>query len=80
MQEEFLLQFLAEFLGHERFVVRRHIDAEFCLLTVAKEYGLDLKVALGIHPANALENNEIIFNELEKWFLNGFQGTNTLIH
>ena len=26
----------------------------------AGEYGLDLKVALGIHPANALENNQII--------------------
>lgn len=36
----------------------------------ASEYGLDLKVALGIHPANALENNEIIFNELEKWIEN----------
>ena len=36
----------------------------------AGEYGLDLKVALGIHPANAIENNEIIFNELEKWIEN----------
>ncbi|WP_407462403.1 TatD family hydrolase [Methanobrevibacter sp.] len=36
----------------------------------ANEYGLDLKVALGIHPANALENNEIIFEQLEKWIEN----------
>ena len=33
----------------------------------AGEYGLDLKVALGIHPANALENNEKIFKQLRKW-------------
>lgn len=33
----------------------------------AGEYGLDLKVALGIHPANALENNQIIFEALETW-------------
>ena len=32
--------------------------------------GLDLKVALGIHPANALANNEIIFKQLEKWIEN----------
>ena len=36
----------------------------------ANPYGLDLKVALGIHPANALEDNEIIFKELEKWIEN----------
>lgn len=36
----------------------------------ANEYGLDLKVALGIHPANSLKNNEIIFKELEKWIEN----------
>lgn len=36
----------------------------------AGEYGLDLKVALGIHPANAIENNEIIFRQLEKWIEN----------
>ena len=30
----------------------------------AGEYGLDLKVALGIHPANALPNNEIIFKHI----------------
>lgn len=33
----------------------------------AGEYGLDLKVALGIHPANALENYEKIFKQLRKW-------------
>ena len=36
----------------------------------AMEYGLDLKVALGIHPANAIENNEIIFENLKKWIDN----------
>ncbi|AMK14845.1 TatD family hydrolase [Methanobrevibacter olleyae] len=36
----------------------------------AKEYGLDLKVALGIHPTNSLKNNEIIFEQLEKWIEN----------
>ena len=33
----------------------------------ALEHGLDLKVALGIHPTNALENPESIYNELYKW-------------
>ena len=36
----------------------------------AGEYGLDLRVALGIHPANALKNNEIIFESLESWIEN----------
>ena len=36
----------------------------------AYEHGLELKVALGIHPANALANNEIIFKQLEKWIEN----------
>ncbi|MDO5819608.1 MAG: TatD family hydrolase [Methanobrevibacter sp.] len=36
----------------------------------AGQYGLDLKVALGIHPANALENNAIILEQLEKWIEN----------
>ena len=36
----------------------------------AGEYGLDLRVALGIHPANALKNNEIIFEALESWIEN----------
>ena len=36
----------------------------------AMEYGLDLKVALGIHPANAIENNEVIFEQLRKWIEN----------
>ena len=36
----------------------------------AGEYGLDLRVALGIHPANALKNNEIIFEALERWIEN----------
>lgn len=33
----------------------------------ASEYGLDLKVALGIHPTNALENVELIYDELYRW-------------
>ena len=33
----------------------------------ASQYGLDLKVALGIHPTNALENVELIYDELYRW-------------
>lgn len=33
----------------------------------ASEYGLNLKVALGIHPTNALENVELIYDELYRW-------------
>ncbi len=33
----------------------------------ASEYGLDLKVALGIHPTNAFDNVELIYDELYKW-------------
>lgn len=33
----------------------------------AREYGLDLKVALGIHPANANVNPEKIFENLYQW-------------
>ena len=36
----------------------------------AKEYGLDLKVALGIHPANANIKPEPIFENLYKWIEN----------
>ena len=36
----------------------------------AKEYGLDLKVALGIHPTNTIENPQIIFENLYKWIEN----------
>ncbi len=36
----------------------------------AKEYGLDLKVALGIHPANTIENPQIIYENLYKWIEN----------
>ena len=52
----------------------------------AGEYGLDLRVALGIHPANALENNEIIFEALESWIENkdiiaiGEIGLDDIIH
>lgn len=36
----------------------------------AKEYGLDLKVALGIHPANSNINPDTIFENLYKWIEN----------
>ena len=36
----------------------------------ASEYGLDLKVALGIHPANSIENPEIIYENLYRWIEN----------
>lgn len=36
----------------------------------AKEYGLDLKVALGIHPANTIKNPELIYENLYKWIEN----------
>ena len=36
----------------------------------ALKYGLDLKVALGIHPTNTLENPERILNELYSWIEN----------
>ena len=36
----------------------------------AREYGLDLKVALGIHPANTLENPKIIYENLYGWIEN----------
>ena len=36
----------------------------------AKEYGLDLKVALGIHPANTNVNPDLIYENLYKWIEN----------
>jgi predicted metal-dependent TIM-barrel fold hydrolase len=33
----------------------------------AAEYGIDLKVALGIHPTNSIAKNEMIFESLHKW-------------
>lgn len=36
----------------------------------ASEYGLDLKVALGIHPTNSIENPEIIYENLYRWIEN----------
>ena len=36
----------------------------------AGEYGLDLKVALGIHPANTIENPQTIYDNLYKWIEN----------
>ena len=36
----------------------------------AKEYGLDMKVALGIHPANTEINPDLIYENLYKWIEN----------
>ena len=36
----------------------------------ASQYGLDLKVALGIHPTNSIENPKMIFDEMYKWIEN----------
>lgn len=36
----------------------------------AEEHGLDLKVALGIHPTNSIENHEMIFEQIYKWIEN----------
>lgn len=36
----------------------------------AKEYGLDLKVALGIHPANSAVDPQRIFEKLYEWIEN----------
>lgn len=36
----------------------------------AGEYGLDLKVALGIHPTNTIKNPEPIYESLYKWIEN----------
>jgi predicted metal-dependent TIM-barrel fold hydrolase len=36
----------------------------------AGEYGLDLKVSLGIHPTNSIENPEIIYENLYDWIEN----------
>lgn len=57
------------------------IDAELILLNHlnrileydtkrASEYGLDLKVALGIHPTNTIANPEIIYENLYDWIGN----------
>ena len=36
----------------------------------ASEYGLDLKVALGIHPTNSINNPEVIYENLYSWIEN----------
>lgn len=36
----------------------------------ASKYGLDLKVALGIHPTNSIENPEKTFEQLHSWIEN----------
>ena len=36
----------------------------------AGEYGLDLKVALGIHPSNTIENPQTIYDSLYRWVEN----------
>lgn len=58
------------------------IDAEIILLNHlnrilefdtrrALEYGIDLKVALGIHPTNTIAKPEIIYKNLYDWISNG---------
>ena len=36
----------------------------------ASKYGIDLKVALGIHPTNSIENPERILNQMYSWIEN----------
>lgn len=36
----------------------------------ASEYGLDLKVALGIHPTNSIEKPDLIYENIYKWIEN----------
>ena len=36
----------------------------------ASEHGLDLKVALGIHPTNCIKNPEMIYDKLYEWVEN----------
>lgn len=36
----------------------------------ASQYGLDLKVALGIHPTNSIKNPQMIFDEMYNWIGN----------
>ena len=36
----------------------------------ASQYGLDLKVALGIHPANAIKDPEMIYENIYRWIEN----------
>lgn len=36
----------------------------------ASEYGIDLKVALGIHPTNTINNPEMIYENLYEWIKN----------
>ncbi|MBR2557232.1 MAG: TatD family hydrolase [Methanobrevibacter sp.] len=36
----------------------------------AKDQGIDLKVALGIHPTNTIQNPDVIFEKLYEWIEN----------
>ena len=52
----------------DEIILRNHLNRILELDTSrAKEHGLDLKVALGIHPTNSNINPEMIFEELYKW-------------
>ena len=54
-------------IEHEM-ILLNHLNRILKLDTArAKEHGLDLKVALGIHPANANINPDTIFENLYKW-------------
>ena len=55
----------------DELVLRNHLNRILEYDTSrAGEYGIDLKVALGIHPTNALENPERIFEQLYTWIEN----------
>ncbi|MGX8693268.1 MAG: TatD family hydrolase [Methanobrevibacter sp.] len=54
-------------IEHEM-ILRNHLNRILELDTArAREHGLDLKVALGIHPTNANINPEMIFEKLYEW-------------
>lgn len=57
-------------IEHEM-ILLNHLNRILELDTLrAKEYGLDLKVALGIHPANTNINPDRIFEKLYSWIEN----------
>ena len=52
----------------DEMILRNHLNRILELDTArAKEHGLDLKVALGIHPTNSNINPDKIFEELHQW-------------
>lgn len=58
-------------IDHEMILIN-HLNRILELDTArAKEHGLDLKVALGIHPTNTNINPDAVYEELYKWIENG---------